>query len=364
MQPHDLDPNSFVGVAPLHTQGLQASQEQMANQINEAQLALEGGATPKRKGGSPNGADSPNRGRTPQQEGDNEERERKRQRRLLQNRQSAALSRQRKKEYLGNLERKAAELEAENKVLKQQIYGADQRTRDLEAKLAFIAKQNEDLKALLRTSDKSEDLTRLLQTLSNYSSLAIQPNMSVVGVVTLANDGRGIIQLDQSQGVKLEHTVVPAGSTFAVQGVDGSSPPASSSMGVTSSSNVIGVPMTTTTTATGSAHEVSVSSPHHGHNSHAAAAAAAAAGLNGNGKAVQAALIFHNQQHAAATQAGLSQGHVGVGVGGVGHGMHHGQVVQNAAGELVTLPIGEIGTMGVGVGVGVGVDGSERSLPS
>lgn len=74
--------------------------------------------------------------------------------RLLQNRQSAALSRQRKKEYLNNMERQNNELNAENKVLKQTVYNSDNRIRELESRLAFFIKQNEDLKSLLRTSDK------------------------------------------------------------------------------------------------------------------------------------------------------------------------------------------------------------------
>jgi hypothetical protein len=77
--------------------------------------------------------------------------------RLLQNRQSAALSRQRKKEYLGGLERKNNELDAENKVLKQTVYTNDTRIRELESRLGFFIKQNEDLKNLLRTSDKVRD---------------------------------------------------------------------------------------------------------------------------------------------------------------------------------------------------------------
>jgi hypothetical protein len=74
--------------------------------------------------------------------------------RLLQNRQSAALSRQRKKEYLGGLERKNNELDAENKVLKQTVYSNDVRIRELESRLSFFIKQNDDFKNLLRTSDK------------------------------------------------------------------------------------------------------------------------------------------------------------------------------------------------------------------
>lgn len=75
--------------------------------------------------------------------------------RLLQNRQSAALSRQRKKEYLGGLERKNNELDAENKVLKQTVYSNDVRIRELESRLSFFIKQNDDFKNLLRTSDKA-----------------------------------------------------------------------------------------------------------------------------------------------------------------------------------------------------------------
>lgn len=98
-----------------------------------------------------------------------EERDKKRQRRLLQNRQSAALSRQRKKEYLGGLERKNNELDAENKVLKQTVYSNDVRIRELESRLSFFIKQNDDFKNLLRTSDKVDELNRLLA--QAYSTL-------------------------------------------------------------------------------------------------------------------------------------------------------------------------------------------------
>lgn len=49
-----------------------------------------------------------------QQVSPEEERMLKRKRRLVQNRKSAALSRSRKKEYLGNLEKQNAELKLEN----------------------------------------------------------------------------------------------------------------------------------------------------------------------------------------------------------------------------------------------------------
>lgn len=52
------------------------------------------------------------------------------------------------------MERRNSELDAENKVLKQTVYTSDNRIRELEGRLAFFIKQNEDLKNLLRTSDK------------------------------------------------------------------------------------------------------------------------------------------------------------------------------------------------------------------
>jgi hypothetical protein len=193
----------IVGVAahPAHLQALQQEQS-----LAEAQLGLEAPAG-KRKGGHTNGdqQQSTRASRGAQQESDLEERERKRQRRLLQNRQSAALSRQRKKEYLGNLERRTAELEAENKVLKQQIYASDQRARELEQKLAFFAKQNEDLKALLRTSDKSEEMNRVLaQAMNTFSSLALQSGVGVGVGVGMGVGGMGVGSMGVSH-------VVPVG---------------------------------------------------------------------------------------------------------------------------------------------------------
>eukprot|EP01090_Pellita_catalonica_P017915 TRINITY_DN556_c0_g1_i2.p1 TRINITY_DN556_c0_g1~~TRINITY_DN556_c0_g1_i2.p1 ORF type:complete len:205 (+),score=22.46 TRINITY_DN556_c0_g1_i2:625-1239(+) len=94
----------------------------------------------------------------------------KKQKRLLQNRLSAARSRQRKKEYLTNLERSKHELEGENSNLKQRVYNMDQRIRALEQQLTIISKQNEELQILLKTSDKSAELERIL---SIYSSLPI-----------------------------------------------------------------------------------------------------------------------------------------------------------------------------------------------
>ncbi len=104
--------------------------------------------------------------------------------RLLQNRQSAALSRLRKKEKMGNLERKAAELEAENKVLKQQLYSGDQRIRELEHKLGLFVKQNEELKCVLRGSDKADEMNRILA--QAYSTLALQ-NLQSAGVSVSVN---------------------------------------------------------------------------------------------------------------------------------------------------------------------------------
>jgi len=124
---------------------------------------------------------SKRRARPTQENGDPDEKERKRQRRLLQNRQSAALSRQRKKEFLGNLERRANEMEAENKILKQQLGINEQRFRELEQKYAILLKQNEDLKFLLKTSDKADELNRILaQTYTAYiqaSGLAVERNV-------------------------------------------------------------------------------------------------------------------------------------------------------------------------------------------
>jgi hypothetical protein len=137
-----------------------------------------------KRNGSPDNLSLPRtRPSPPPGEGEGEERDKKRQRRLLQNRQSAALSRQRKKEYLGGLERKNNELDAENKVLKQTVYANDTRLRELEGRLAFFIKQNEELKALLRTSDKVDDMNRLLA--QAYSSLALQTaGLSVPGLLS------------------------------------------------------------------------------------------------------------------------------------------------------------------------------------
>jgi len=123
---------------------------------------------------------SPNKRRARSQEssGDPDEKERKRQRRLLQNRQSASLSRQRKKEFLGNLERRSNDVDSENKLLKQQLTITDQRFRELEQKYGILLKQNEDLKFLLKNSDKADELNRILaQTYTAYiqaSGLAVE----------------------------------------------------------------------------------------------------------------------------------------------------------------------------------------------
>jgi len=133
------------------------------------------------QGHSPTAGSNKRRSRPTQENGDPDEKERKRQRRLLQNRQSAALSRQRKKEFLGNLERRSNEVEAENKILKQQLGINDQRFRELEQKYAILLKQNEDLKFLLKNSDKADELNRILaQTYTAYiqaSGLAVERNV-------------------------------------------------------------------------------------------------------------------------------------------------------------------------------------------
>lgn len=95
---------------------------------------------------------------------------------MLQNRQSAARSRQRKKEYIGSLERKAQETEAENNFLKQQLYSQEQRVRVLEQRLTILAKQNDELQNLLKASNKGDDLQRIL---SIYAALPIpSPDMN------------------------------------------------------------------------------------------------------------------------------------------------------------------------------------------
>eukprot|EP01089_Gocevia_fonbrunei_P001366 TRINITY_DN1126_c0_g1_i1.p1 TRINITY_DN1126_c0_g1~~TRINITY_DN1126_c0_g1_i1.p1 ORF type:complete len:251 (-),score=50.13 TRINITY_DN1126_c0_g1_i1:130-882(-) len=114
-------------------------------------------------------------------EGETDDREKKRQRRLvdpqvrlLQNRQSAARSRQRKKEYLVGLERKSGELETENTLLKQQLYASEQRIRALEQRLTIGLKQNDELQNLLKNSNKAEELQRILNI---YSSLPIPSDL-------------------------------------------------------------------------------------------------------------------------------------------------------------------------------------------
>ena len=104
--------------------------------------------------------------------------------RLLQNRQSAALSRQRKKEFLSNLERRSSEYESENKLMKQQLSIHEQRYHDLEQKYTILLKQNEELKFILKTSDKSEELNRILaQTYTAYiqaSGLGVDRNVVLI----------------------------------------------------------------------------------------------------------------------------------------------------------------------------------------
>eukprot|EP01087_Luapelamoeba_hula_P025160 TRINITY_DN9847_c0_g1_i2.p1 TRINITY_DN9847_c0_g1~~TRINITY_DN9847_c0_g1_i2.p1 ORF type:complete len:336 (-),score=77.15 TRINITY_DN9847_c0_g1_i2:264-1271(-) len=102
----------------------------------------------------------------------NDERELKRQKRLLQNRQSAALSRQRKKEYVGSIERKTVDLEGDNRQLKQQLYLTEQRLHELEQKYSIMLKQNDELKSVLRVSNKSDELNRILA--QTYAALALQ----------------------------------------------------------------------------------------------------------------------------------------------------------------------------------------------
>jgi len=55
---------------------------------------------------------------------------------------------------LAGLESRNETLEADNRILKQAVHTNDNRIQELESRLAFFVKQNDDLKNLLRCSDK------------------------------------------------------------------------------------------------------------------------------------------------------------------------------------------------------------------
>jgi hypothetical protein len=85
--------------------------------------------------------------------GDENDKDRKKKVRLLKNRQSAALSRQRKKEYISTIEQKCNTLMVENSDLQSQIKSFSSNTwqnkvenEQLESQLKELTKQNEELR--------------------------------------------------------------------------------------------------------------------------------------------------------------------------------------------------------------------------
>ena len=82
----------------------------------------------------------------------------KRRKRLESNRQSAARSRQRKKEYLSQVEQRNIELEDENRDLKRQNIDYEQRVNVLESEVKDSNKRINELLMLLRSSNKADQI--------------------------------------------------------------------------------------------------------------------------------------------------------------------------------------------------------------
>lgn len=102
-----------------------------------------------------------------------EDRTRKRQLRLLKNRQSAALSRQRKKEYISDLEERTNELITENHTLVQKI--AKLSSMNLEFKMHIDSLE----KSLNETKNENMDLrSRLPPTTDTSPTTSVIPSPS------------------------------------------------------------------------------------------------------------------------------------------------------------------------------------------
>jgi len=93
------------------------------------------------------------------------------------------------------LERKMQKLENENKIFKQQAISSEQRYREIEHKYTLIHKQNEDLARILKNSNKSDELNRILA--QACQALSLQPPIS----------DRNIVMMGQKMPT-LEHTFV------------------------------------------------------------------------------------------------------------------------------------------------------------
>eukprot|EP01088_Endostelium_zonatum_P014152 TRINITY_DN2990_c0_g1_i1.p1 TRINITY_DN2990_c0_g1~~TRINITY_DN2990_c0_g1_i1.p1 ORF type:complete len:245 (+),score=63.85 TRINITY_DN2990_c0_g1_i1:147-881(+) len=107
----------------------------------------------------------------------------KRRKRLESNRQSAARSRQRKKEYLTQVEQRNLDLENENRTLKRQNFEYEQRINQLEDEIKEFNKRTKELMTLLRSSNKADQITiphetKSRNTTTNYTIIPEKTNAS------------------------------------------------------------------------------------------------------------------------------------------------------------------------------------------